>query len=486
MGFKPKKDQLYKNWKLIKNLDNGKGGNGLVWKVTNGDQVAAIKFLQSRHFGNSKRVARFKDEIQTMNDCSDIEGVLPLIDFDIPDTIDFANPIWFVSELAVPLEKILNEETNLEKIVDACHSFSVTLEKLHQRGISHRDIKPDNLFSLEGKWVIGDFGLVEYPEKTDITGENERLGPLFYMAPEMLLNPSTSNGNSADVWSLAKTLWKLGTNQRYPIEGTLRQDIPSLKLSTYSQHPKAYLLDPILESATNIEPDKRITMSKFRDELKSWIESLDEKSKNVSNQNIDFISIKNKLSNMWLSARKENEERTIRENEIKKIKTIVDNEVVSFRNNIVNRLDKLVIETGLEHNISNAKSTFGSYISTINLPDFPNKNQANYLDGAFSIIYPPVISEDYLAGFLYGIGLALDLANNATIITGYWGHYFSRKRQKNYVNPYWVQTSKVVMNGANYNDRIEKYKTILINHFPEAFQKFLEEIKDYNLPRRIH
>lgn len=423
-----------------------------------------------------------------MRNCSDIEGVLPLIDFEIPSLINSSNPIWFVSELAIPMEKIINEKTDLVEIIKACHSFAETLEKLHQRGISHRDIKPDNLFYLNNKWAIGDFGLVEYPEKNNITGENEKMGPLFYMAPEMLLNPTNSNGNSADVWSLAKTLWKLGTNQRYPIEGTLRKDIPALKLSTYSQHPKAYLLDPILEAATNIEPKQRISMSKFKEELNSWLDSLITKNNQSISANTDLNSVKRKLSNMWLLTRKQNKERTIRENKTQEVQTRIENEVLNFRTNIVNKVDELVIETGLEHNISNAKtkSTFDSYISTISHKDFPIKNQKNIQDGAFSIIYPPVISDDYLAGFLYGIGLNIDLENNATILIGYWGHYFSRKKQENYVNTYWVKTSEVIMNGANYNNVIENYKNEIINHFPLAFEKFLEEIKDYNLPRRIH
>lgn len=35
------------------------------------------------------------------------------------------------------------------------------------RGSGHRDIKPDNLFELDGRWVIGGFGLVTYPVLTD-------------------------------------------------------------------------------------------------------------------------------------------------------------------------------------------------------------------------------------------------------------------------------------------------------------------------------
>jgi serine/threonine protein kinase len=37
------------------------------------------------------------------------------------------------------------------------------LADLAEEGISHRDVKPENLFRLDDAWVIGAFGLVDYP-----------------------------------------------------------------------------------------------------------------------------------------------------------------------------------------------------------------------------------------------------------------------------------------------------------------------------------
>lgn len=482
------KNDRYGNWILIENLDGGKGGNGIVWKVRNvkDDSLAAIKFLQPRHYLNNKRLQRFKDEILSMDECKDIKGVLKLLDFHAPAKPTVNNPLWFVSELAIPLEKVINEESDLIQIVEACCSFSRTLTEMHSRKVYHRDIKPDNLFLLENEWVIGDFGLVEYPEKISITSKTERLGPLFYLAPEMLLDSLNAEGSSADVWSLAKTLWKLGTNQRYPIEGTLRQDINSLKLSTYSSNEHSYKLDPILEAATNIVPENRIKMSQFCLELDSWLDSFRENKKNDSKmKKPEFF--RDRLSNMWLNAKKKNQEKNIVNEKMQKLKTKIDSIASKCRNEIVNKIDQQIEETGMEHDITNSNSVFSSFMANINNPVFPKKSNDNYQNGALSIVYPPVLSETYLTGLLYGIGINSDLNYNATLIFGFWRHDMNRGRGTNKysTSPYWVETTETTLNGPVFERTIEELLSKLTDKFPLAFEQFLDDTKEYNIPRQI-
>jgi serine/threonine protein kinase len=64
--------------------------------------------------------------------------------------------------------------------------FLETLVNLHDSDISHRDIKPDNLYLLDGNWVLADFGIASFPGKEAITEAGRKLGPMFYIAPEML------------------------------------------------------------------------------------------------------------------------------------------------------------------------------------------------------------------------------------------------------------------------------------------------------------
>ena len=274
-----KKGDVLGKWRLEKKL-GGRSGNGDVWSAVSAtdQREGALKLLQHRHRNNRIRKERFLAEIQTMEKCQDISGVLQLIDSYSRNTHTETSPIWFVSEISVPLLDHLGDNYDLHTVIQACYSFASTLDTMHERDISHRDLKPDNLFYSKKNWLIGDFGLVDFPEKSEHTRPAEKIGPIFYIAPEMLNAIGDRDGKKADVWSLAKLLWKLATKQAYPIEGTLSKDISPLRLSTYAQGENLSMLDALLEQATQILPENRIPMRQFRDELGSWLKLKEEKN----------------------------------------------------------------------------------------------------------------------------------------------------------------------------------------------------------------
>ena len=62
------------------------------------------------------------------------------------------------------------------------------LEVIHRGGIVHRDVKPGNIFLLEGRAVIGDFGVAKATgeDVPALTGEGKAMGSPGYMAPEQM------------------------------------------------------------------------------------------------------------------------------------------------------------------------------------------------------------------------------------------------------------------------------------------------------------
>jgi hypothetical protein len=45
-----------------------------------------------------------------------------------------------------------------------------TLARLvEELGLGYRDIKPRNLYELDGRWLVGDFGLVDVPNAEELT-----------------------------------------------------------------------------------------------------------------------------------------------------------------------------------------------------------------------------------------------------------------------------------------------------------------------------
>jgi hypothetical protein len=253
------------DWTLIAPL--GEGGNGKVWRATRaGLGECALKVL-SRKAGD--RWQRFRDEVTVMQQLGDYPGVLKLLAAQLSDP-GGREHTWLATPVAERATDALGGDTPLADVVDAVREYALTLAGLVAKGIGHRDLKPENLFRHEGRWVIGDFGLVTYPGKEPITVGERRLGPLYFIAPEMLREPDVADAGPADVYSLAKTLWALASGQRYPPEGQIRVDVADHDLGQWTGGGGTVALGLILERATSQRPEDRPTMAEFAAQLEEW------------------------------------------------------------------------------------------------------------------------------------------------------------------------------------------------------------------------
>jgi Protein kinase domain len=261
--------QQYGNWVTIGEKALGAGGNGEVWRAETADgRSGAIKIIATRRGpGCSYRMGRFRDEITFLLAHPGFPGVLPLIDSRISESAVEAS--WYVMPVATPIREALGDDPDLAVVVSAVAEIGATLVSLAAEGVAHRDIKPDNLFQLEGQWVIGDFGLVTYPDKDPRTQHGRKLGPTDYMAPEMRRDADQADPWPADVWALAKTLWVLLTGQELPLPGTHRPAEPAHGLRERITFRFAAELDLLLEKATLTEPRERVSMEDMATELRA-------------------------------------------------------------------------------------------------------------------------------------------------------------------------------------------------------------------------
>lgn len=261
--------QRYGQWVVTGQERLGGGGNGQVWRVeTTYGQSGAIKILSARGGPEGKyRLGRFRDEIAFLIAHPHFPGILPLLDSRISENLD--EPSWYVMPVATPIREALGTDPAPVAVVGAIAEIAATLASLAAEGVAHRDIKPDNLFQLDGQWVIGDFGLVTYPDKDPRTDHGRKLGPTDYMAPEMRWDADQADPGPADVWALAKTLWVLLTSQELPLPGTHRLIEPAQTLRERITFRFSAELDLLLESATLIDPRERISMADMAHELQA-------------------------------------------------------------------------------------------------------------------------------------------------------------------------------------------------------------------------
>ena len=214
---------------------------------------------------------RFRQEIEFQQKVHGEEGLLPLLDSRCPDNPSIGSPAWLSMPPAITIQEKLGGQPALGKVLDAVLALASALANLHDNhNAAHRDIKPANLFWLDGKWVLGDFGLVDFPENGELTDPSRSLGPRFFMADEMIQSAGDADGKPADVFSLAKTLHVLATGMNFPPQGPHRIEELGTRISTFI--PEANLrLDMLLQRATTRDANTRISMSEFRDELARYI-----------------------------------------------------------------------------------------------------------------------------------------------------------------------------------------------------------------------
>lgn len=264
-----KKNFVIDGFKLLKQI--GSGGNSVVWlaKSTNSEDERAIKFFTKADELN--RYERFKDEVEVVtNKLHGMAGIVPILNKYLPD--DLKNDVaWY----SMPVCKPLYEELENLGFIDVLGVFiklANTLSRLHNIGIAHRDIKPDNMLYYKGCISFSDFGLVDFPEKAGVTRSDERMGPRLILAPEMERLTPDIESMPADVYLLAKSLWISLTNIKNGFEGQYVNDAV-VGLIHSSKHSNVYWMpiEKLISDSTSNNPKDRPTANEFASRLEDYL-----------------------------------------------------------------------------------------------------------------------------------------------------------------------------------------------------------------------
>jgi serine/threonine-protein kinase len=164
----------------------GEGGMGSVFRAQ--DRVlkrhVALKFIRQDFQHDNEAVARFIREAQAASHLRH-EGIVAIYDIHVKEPIYIAMEFVEGGNLRDWLKKgpcpMKQAQALAVQICDA-------LGYAHQRGIVHRDIKPDNILTVKGGGIkIADFGLARVEEGGGMTKTGQVMGTPRYMAPEQIL-----------------------------------------------------------------------------------------------------------------------------------------------------------------------------------------------------------------------------------------------------------------------------------------------------------
>lgn len=187
----------------------GRGACGVVITARHKrlDRKVAIKELPRAFAADEEVRARFVAEAQLLASF-DHPHIVPIYDF-----VEEGGVCLLVMEF-MPGGNVWTrfsaEGFRFESSVAVALATALALEYAHERGILHRDIKPDNLlFSRSGAVKVSDFGLAKVMggAATMMTRTGQILGTPAYIAPEQALaEPITP---ATDVYSLGVMLFEL-------------------------------------------------------------------------------------------------------------------------------------------------------------------------------------------------------------------------------------------------------------------------------------
>ncbi|MDF1667006.1 MAG: serine/threonine-protein kinase, partial [Planctomycetota bacterium] len=206
---RPTPGSLFDGYEVIETL--GEGGMGVVYKVKRGEELFALKALQTSSNDFSLRFQREAKIIGQLQHPNIVQmhkfqtaAPWPYIVFDYVEgstleaLIQSRGPIPFNETIAI-----------LDPIAKA-------LDQIHSQGIFHRDIKPANILirAEDSASILTDFGLAKVTHLDSLTKTGEVLGTLFYMAPEQFVGKKCQA--QTDVWALGLVLYSMVTGGKRP------------------------------------------------------------------------------------------------------------------------------------------------------------------------------------------------------------------------------------------------------------------------------
>jgi serine/threonine protein kinase len=187
----------------------GSGGWGVVFSGRHRqlDRRVAIKQLPTAFAADQSVRRRFTAEARVLASL-DHPHVVPVYDF-----VEREDLCLLVMELlpgGTLRDRFTSTGFSAPEAVAVSLACAAGLNAAHQRGVLHRDVKPENmLFAASGALKVTDFGIAKVVDgsETRLTQEGLVVGTPSYIAPEQVrgkkLSPST------DVYALATMLYEL-------------------------------------------------------------------------------------------------------------------------------------------------------------------------------------------------------------------------------------------------------------------------------------
>lgn len=229
----------------------------------------AVKVLKQEFSENRDFVAKFRREAEAAANLMH-PNIVTVYDVGEDNGISY-----IVMELVdgYTLKEYIEKKSRLA--INECISIAIPIasgiEAAHNKGIIHRDIKPQNvIISKDGKVKVTDFGIAK--TTTSNTISSNVMGSVHYTSPEQARGGFSDE--KSDIYSLGITLFEMVTG-RVPFNGDTTVAIAIKHIQEEMPSPRIYVedipisIEQIILKCTQKSPDRRYQkMSEVIEDLK--------------------------------------------------------------------------------------------------------------------------------------------------------------------------------------------------------------------------
>lgn len=249
----------------------GLGGHSIVYRGVDreGGQSVAIKILRDELAGSEEHMVRLVREHRVMKQLAGTAAVRARGLASTPD-----GEVCLVMELlsgedlddVLAKEERFGDRMSLGRMRRLLEPLVETLERAHDLGITHRDLKPGNIYVMDGESDPGvrliDFMLAKVRRARPLTRKGIIIGSPSYIAPEAWSGNHELVDHRVDIYSFGAIVFRVLAG-RVPFEApTLREKI---ELVTQGARPSLYALRPELppdidewlQMVMALEPNRR-------------------------------------------------------------------------------------------------------------------------------------------------------------------------------------------------------------------------------------
>jgi serine/threonine protein kinase len=190
----------------------GVGGMACVYRAYDRveDRWVAIKILKEEFSDNSDFLRRFRNEAKAITLLSH-PNIVEVHDVSFGDRLQY-----IVMEYidGITLKQYIEQE-GVIRWDEALHftiQILMALEHAHEKGIIHRDIKPQNVMLLQnGTIKVTDFGIARFSQSETQTMTDKAIGSVHYIAPEQARGDYITD--KADIYSVGVMLYEMITGR---------------------------------------------------------------------------------------------------------------------------------------------------------------------------------------------------------------------------------------------------------------------------------